>query len=122
MIIWNIFLHLNISKIKQNQQKLFSGKNGVDLEKTILFHSQSIKELDQDIQDLFGISNQIHNLAAKSVHKVGVVDSIHSKIWAGTKVFPWRFSMERIQEWFFPRCTLGKAIVLTPNLWKKEKQ
>lgn len=73
LIIWNIFLHLNISKIKQNQQKLFSGKNGVDLEKTILFHSQSIKELDKDIQDLFGISNQIHSLAAKSVHKVGVV-------------------------------------------------
>jgi len=73
LIIWNIFLHLNVSRIKQNQQKLFSGKNGVDLEKTILDQGKNIKELDRDIQDLYGISNQIHNLALKSVHKVGVV-------------------------------------------------
>jgi hypothetical protein len=73
LIIWNVFLHLNISKIKQNQQKLFSGKGGVDLEKTILDHSQNMKELDRDIQDLYSISNQLHNLASRSVHKVGVV-------------------------------------------------
>lgn len=73
LIVWNIFLHLNISKIKQNQQKLFSGKNGVDLEEIIVSHTQNLKELDRDIQDLYGISNQIHGLASKSVHKVGVV-------------------------------------------------
>jgi hypothetical protein len=73
LIIWNIFLHVNISKVKQNQQKLFSGKNGMDLEKTILDHTKNMKELDRDIQDLYGISNQLHNLASRSVHKVGVV-------------------------------------------------
>ena len=73
LIAWNIFLHLNISKIKQNQQQFFSGKNGADLEKTIIDNSQNLKELDRDIQDLYGISNQLHNLAVRSVHKVGVV-------------------------------------------------
>jgi len=73
LLIWNIFLHLNISRIKKNQQQFFLGKNGADLEKTILDHSKNMKELDRDIQDLYGISNKIHNLASRSVHKVGVV-------------------------------------------------
>lgn len=73
LLIWNIFLHLNVGRIRKNQQKLFLGKNGADLEKTILEHAKNIKELDRDIQDLYGISNQIHNLAKKSVHKVGIV-------------------------------------------------
>lgn len=73
LLVWNIFLHLNISRIRKNQQKLFSGKNGADLEKTILEHAKNMKELDKDVQDLYGISNQIHGLASKSIHKVGVV-------------------------------------------------
>ncbi len=73
LLIWNIFLHLNVSRIKKNQQQFFLGKNGADLEKTILDHSKNMKELDRDIQDLYGISNKIHNLASRSVHKVGVV-------------------------------------------------
>ncbi len=73
LLAWNIFLQASVSRIKKNQQQLFSGKNGADLEKTILEHTKNMKELDQDIQDLFGISNQIQNLATKSVHKVGVV-------------------------------------------------
>jgi len=73
LIFWNIFLHLNVSRIKQNQQQFFSGKNGADLEKTILDQGKNVKELDRDIQDLYSISNQIHDLALKSVHKVGVV-------------------------------------------------
>jgi hypothetical protein len=73
VLIWNIFLHLNLSRIKKNQQQFFAGKNGADLEKTILDHSNNLKELDRDVQDLFGISNQIHSLASKSVHKVGII-------------------------------------------------
>lgn len=73
LLIWNVFLHLNVSRIKKNQQQLFLGKSGADLEKTILEHGKNLKELDRDIQDLYGISNQIHGLAKKSIHKVGVV-------------------------------------------------
>jgi hypothetical protein len=73
LLIWNIFLHLNIGRIKKNQQQLFSGKEGVNLEEVILRHTNNLKELDRDIQDLYGISNKINNLANRSVHKVGVV-------------------------------------------------
>lgn len=73
LLIWNIFLQLSISRINKNQQQLFSGKGTEDLEKIILGHVKGIKELDRDIQDLYGISNKIHNLASRSVHKVGVV-------------------------------------------------
>lgn len=73
VLIWNIFLQLNIRRIEKNQREFLSGKNGADLEKTILEHAKNMKELDRDIQDLYGISNQIHGLAKKSVHKVGVV-------------------------------------------------
>jgi hypothetical protein len=73
LLIWNIFLQLNIGRIKKNQQQLFSGKEGVNLEDVILGHTNNLKELDRDIQDLYGISNQINDLANRSVHKVGVV-------------------------------------------------
>lgn len=73
LLIWNIFLQFSVSRISKNQQQLFSGKGTEDLEKIILGHVKGIKELDRDIQDLYGISNKIHNLASRSVHKVGVV-------------------------------------------------
>ena len=73
LLAWNIFLQLSVSRMRKNQEQLFSGKTGTDLEKIILDHSHNLKELDRDIQDLYGISNQINNLANRSVHKVGVI-------------------------------------------------
>jgi hypothetical protein len=73
LLAWNIFLQISVSRVKKNQTELFSGKNGNDLEKLILDHGHNIKELDRDIQDLYGISNKINDLANRSVHKVGVV-------------------------------------------------
>ena len=73
LLIWNIFLHLSISRVKKNQRELFSGKEAKNLEQVVLSHVKGIKELDRDIQDLYGISNQIHNLASRSVHKVGMI-------------------------------------------------
>lgn len=73
LLVWNIYLQINVRRIKKRQEQLFSGKSGTDLEKIILEHSETIKELDRDIQDLYGISNQINNLANRSVHKVCVV-------------------------------------------------
>ena len=73
LLVWNIFLQIGASRMRKNQEQLFSGKNGADLEKVILDHGKSLKELDRDIQDLYGISNRIHDLAGRSVHKVGMV-------------------------------------------------
>ena len=73
LLVWNIFLQISISRMRKNQEQLFSGKNGMDLEKVILEQGKSLKEIDRDIQDLYGISNKINDLAGRSVHKVGMV-------------------------------------------------
>jgi hypothetical protein len=52
---------------------LFSGKEAKDLESIILAHTKEISELDKEIQELFEISNKIHALAQRSIHKVGIV-------------------------------------------------
>jgi hypothetical protein len=52
---------------------MLSGKNGADLETVIVAHSQSITNLDKEIQELFEISNQIHKLAQTSIHKIEVL-------------------------------------------------
>ena len=73
LLVWNIYLQSSVSRVKKNQEQLFSGKSGMDLEKVILDHGENLKELDRDIQDLYGISNKINDLANRSVHKVGVI-------------------------------------------------
>ena len=52
---------------------MFSGKDAKSLEAVILEHSQSIIEIDKEIQELFEISNKIHNLSFKGLHKIGIV-------------------------------------------------
>lgn len=52
---------------------MFSGQQVKDLETLLLSHSQSIGDLDKEIQELFEISNQIHRLASESLHKVELV-------------------------------------------------
>ena len=36
-------------------------------------HTKEIIAIDKDVQELFEISNTLHSLAQKSIHKVGVV-------------------------------------------------
>lgn len=73
LLFLNIFLALKVRKMRKKSETLFSGKDGKDLESLILEQGENIKEFDKDIQELFEISNQIHGLAAKSLHKVGLI-------------------------------------------------
>lgn len=59
--------------IVSRQDTLFQGKEAKDLEAVILQQAEDLATMDKDIQELFGISNRIHNLARKSVHRVGVL-------------------------------------------------
>lgn len=61
------------SRLKKNIQIMFSGKEVANLETLILEHSEELKQLDKEIQELFEISNKIHNLASNSLHKVDVL-------------------------------------------------
>lgn len=71
-----IFAIVNFRKIRLIQKNLkafFAGKNGKDLEAVLLAQVKEIQELDKEIQELFEISNKIHNLSQRSIHKTGVV-------------------------------------------------
>ena len=50
-----------------------SGKDGQNLEGVLLETRESIKSLDDDIQELFSISNSLHQLGTKSFHKSAVM-------------------------------------------------
>jgi hypothetical protein len=69
-IIWNILLQF---KLKRQKNSLLSKENADNLEKMLDDQTKNIKLLDKDIQELYSISNQINNLAAKSLSRIGMV-------------------------------------------------
>ncbi len=73
VLVWNIFLQKKLNRLLRDNQILFSGKDGANLEEIILNHSKNLQSLDKDIQELYNISNKIHNLAFRGVHKVALV-------------------------------------------------
>ncbi len=73
LLILNVFLALKVRKINKKNKIFFSGREGKDLEAVILEQNKALKEFDKDIQELFEISNRVHNLALKSLHRVGIV-------------------------------------------------
>lgn len=67
------YLFMSLKRIQKNLDVLFSGKEAKSLESIIIEQTKDISALDKEIQDLFEISNQIHALTQKSLHKVGIV-------------------------------------------------
>jgi hypothetical protein len=59
--------------IAARQATLFQGNGAKSLENVILKQSDDMATMDKEIQELFEISNRIHRLALRSIHKVGVV-------------------------------------------------
>jgi len=72
-LLFAIIAMLQLRKNKKKMDILFSGKEAVDLESILLNHSKELTILDKEIQELFEISNRIHSLALRSVHKVGII-------------------------------------------------
>ncbi|HPN96601.1 MAG TPA: DUF4446 family protein [Candidatus Moranbacteria bacterium] len=73
LLIWNIFIQVNLSRFKKRNEELFSGNKVKNIEELLLAQSQNLKTLDRDIQELFNISNQINTLAFRGFHKMGMV-------------------------------------------------
>ena len=73
LLAFNALVLMKFRKINRKSREFFSGKKGKDLESLILKHSKEIKGLDNEIQELFNISNKIHKLSRQSLHKVGVI-------------------------------------------------
>jgi hypothetical protein len=59
--------------LKQKLAVFFSGKEAKDLEKVLLEQLTETKALDQEIQELFEISNRLRELGLKSIHKTSVL-------------------------------------------------
>lgn len=72
-LIWNIFLHWQLLKLKKRNAILFSGNKIQNLEELLLSQAKTLKNLDKDIQELYSISNQINSLSFRALHKVGIV-------------------------------------------------
>jgi hypothetical protein len=72
-LIFVIVALFKIRQTKKNMEVLFSGKQAQDLESILLAQTKEINQLDREIQELFEISNRIHSLAQRSIHKVGIV-------------------------------------------------
>lgn len=72
-IAWNVYLQFQLVKIKQRQKSIFNGKNNEDLEEIIIANKKEIKKLDNDIEDLYKISEQVHKTASKGIQKVGLI-------------------------------------------------
>ncbi len=72
-LFFGFWTFLKIRTTQKNLEILFSGKNAIDLESIMLEHTNEILAIDKEIQELFEISNKIHNLSQRSIHKVGII-------------------------------------------------
>lgn len=70
--VWNIFLQVNLTRLKKKDPDI-SIENPKHIEAIFSQHAQNLKTLDKDIQELYRISNQIHSLAHRGLHKTGLV-------------------------------------------------
>lgn len=72
-LVLSIVSLYQLKKTKNKLEIFFSGKDAASLESVLLTHSEELTVLDKEIQELFEISNRIHSLALRSIHKVGII-------------------------------------------------
>ena len=72
-VIVSIIALIKVKKTRDELEILFAGKKATDLESILLSQTKNLAELDKEIQELFEISNKIHMLASRSIHKVGII-------------------------------------------------
>lgn len=68
-----VFQLWRLRKIEHALKIFLSGKTGRDLERVLLDQREEVKALDQEIQELFEISNRLRELCLKSLHKISIV-------------------------------------------------
>lgn len=68
-----VFFWFQLRKIQSDLSVFFSGKEAKNLDTILLNQLKEVQALDQEIQELFEISNQLRELCLKSLHKTNVV-------------------------------------------------
>lgn len=81
-ILWKKNLYL-----QKTLDTLTLGKNGASLEDTIVNLIKEVNSLDEEIQDLFTISNKIHALSNRGLHKVEMIRFNPFKELSGNQSF-----------------------------------
>jgi hypothetical protein len=71
--LWLLAVQIQFRKIKKRNELFFSGNKIENLEELLIKQTKDIKSLDEDIQELYNISNSINSLAFKGIHKVGLI-------------------------------------------------
>ncbi len=72
-LFFSIFALWKIRQINQKNETIFSGKSVRSLESLIMEHSHALTHLDKEVQELFEISNKVHSLAFRGIHKTHVL-------------------------------------------------
>lgn len=65
--------HREVKRLRKLLSSFLSGKDGKDLETVLLETRETMRGLDEEIQELFTISNGLHQLSIKSLHKTAVM-------------------------------------------------
>lgn len=73
LFAWNFVQQVTIFRIRKNQKILLKGSRGKDLEEVIINSKQKISSIDNEIKDLYEITEKIGALSHRGLHKVGMV-------------------------------------------------
>ncbi|MEI8103524.1 MAG: DUF4446 family protein [Candidatus Moraniibacteriota bacterium] len=73
LIVGFFWLFMKIRALQKRQNALFDGQPSESAENILLRHSEEINTLDAEIQELFEISNKLHQLGQKGLHRIGFV-------------------------------------------------
>ncbi len=73
LLLWNIYLQYNLSKIKKKTRIFFESSEAKDLEEIIYKQIKKTNELDSEIKKLVENNKKIREDLSKCVQKVGVV-------------------------------------------------
>ncbi|MFZ1627269.1 MAG: DUF4446 family protein [Candidatus Moraniibacteriota bacterium] len=69
---WMILLHRKLRRQEEKLAVFFSGKDAKSLESLLIEEKELIASVDGDVQELFDISNTLHQLGNRSLHKCAV--------------------------------------------------
>jgi len=72
-LLWNIYLHYNLSKIKKRTRSFFASSEGKDLEEIIYKQIKKTNEVDCEIKKIIENNKKMKSNLAECVQKVGVV-------------------------------------------------
>ena len=73
LLLMTLMNSWKLYRLKKHLALLWGSKTGVDIESLLVQQVADLKLLDQEIQELFEISNRLRELGLKSIHKFSVL-------------------------------------------------